>query len=394
MASFSTQAGADVATASRSTLRREVALERRAQQLVGRLTVEDVSSRDLAMRLAEGLSSLLKAAVTIQVNADDVGRSAGSSRAGDAVGGRTGRRRVPLRVDRRVIGEICLRAHPDEPLTVSASRVCAHVAPLLALALDRARRLEVADTQLAAWSSALAEICHDIQNPVSFIRMRSEMLRHEVQDGWNESAEAVLEHGLGQIECACRRVLHLCGDATDAARMRAGQPLQVRRESMDLVSLARDSVAEHQTITRRHRVLLVSPPGPIVGRWDRARLERVLSNLLHNAMKYSTGGDISVSVRRESGPDGDWAIVAVRDQGIGVPADEVMRIFQPFQRGAHTDDAPSGSGIGLASARSLVEALGGNISVQSEERVGSTFSVRLPMDEGIIVPAPSLGIAS
>ena len=114
----------------------------------------------------------------------------------------------------------------------------------------------------------------------------------------------------------------------------------------------------------------------MLGNWDGLRLGRVLSNLIDNAIKYSTdGGPVLVRVAR----DGDWAVLAVEDRGIGIPAAELGRVFQRFQRGSNAVERAGGSGIGLASAHRIVESHGGSIAVQSQEGAGTIFVVRLPV---------------
>jgi signal transduction histidine kinase len=112
----------------------------------------------------------------------------------------------------------------------------------------------------------------------------------------------------------------------------------------------------------------------------------VLSNLLDNAVKYSPdGGPISVRVAR----DGEWAVLEVADHGIGIPSSDSMRIFERFQRASNVERRIGGTGIGLASARHIVESHGGTIAVRSEEGAGSTFVIRLPL--GQAPPQPSDG---
>jgi signal transduction histidine kinase len=125
----------------------------------------------------------------------------------------------------------------------------------------------------------------------------------------------------------------------------------------------------------------------LVGLWDQDRLERVLHNLLSNAIKYSpAGGEVRVSIQRERTLGGDWAVVSVRDQGLGIPAAEVPRIFDGFHRASNVAGRISGTGIGLATARQVVEQHGGTLGVATEEGRGSTFTVRLPL--GTDDPSP------
>jgi signal transduction histidine kinase len=114
--------------------------------------------------------------------------------------------------------------------------------------------------------------------------------------------------------------------------------------------------------------------------WDPTRLGRVLANLLENAVKYSPyGGVIVVRVDRERGSAGDFAILEIQDPGIGIPADDVERIFERFQRASNVEGRVSGTGIGLASALHIVESHGGSMTAESQEDAGSVFRVRLPL---------------
>jgi signal transduction histidine kinase len=107
----------------------------------------------------------------------------------------------------------------------------------------------------------------------------------------------------------------------------------------------------------------------------------VLGNLLGNAVKYSpAGGEVAVRVVRERDAGGRaWAVVAVRDQGIGIPVADLPHVFERYRRGSNVGGRIVGSGVGLAGARQIVEQHGGTIAVASEEGRGSTFSLRLPL---------------
>ncbi|MDP9354158.1 MAG: HAMP domain-containing histidine kinase [Chloroflexota bacterium] len=165
----------------------------------------------------------------------------------------------------------------------------------------------------------------------------------------------------------------------DAARLRAGHPLELRSQSVDLVALVEEAVAEAQRTTSWHAVRLEVPNGELRGQWDPLRLRRVLDNLLSNALKYSEGGEVVVTVREEQ-RDGRRVVLAVRDEGVGIPAADLPHVFDRYRRGSNVGRRTPGTGIGLSGACQIVRQHGGTISVASEEGRGSTFTVELPLD--------------
>jgi signal transduction histidine kinase len=185
-----------------------------------------------------------------------------------------------------------------------------------------------------------------------------------------------LSDGLHRVDTITTRAAALVDELLDLARMQMGQPLDLERRPVDLAALAREAISEHQHATERHTMELQVRDAELVGLWDQRRLSRVLSNLLDNAIKYSpAGGDILVELRRDAG----HAVISVADHGIGIPSTELDRVFERFERGSNVGERISGTGIGLASARHIIESHGGSIEVNSEEGAGATFIVRLPM---------------
>lgn len=113
---------------------------------------------------------------------------------------------------------------------------------------------------------------------------------------------------------------------------------------------------------------------PVVGQWDRSRLEQALVNLLSNAMKYDAHQPIHVSVRRQAGS----ALLVVRDRGIGIAEEDHARIFDRFERAVSVRHF-GGLGLGLYLVRWIVTSHGGSVRVESEPSVGATFVVELPL---------------
>ena len=164
------------------------------------------------------------------------------------------------------------------------------------------------------------------------------------------------------------------------AHLEAGRPLELRRRPADLVALAHQAVAELQPTIPRHALVIETGATSLVGLWDAGRMDRVLGNLLSNAIKYSpAGGRISVRLTGDPAAPSGWAVLVVQDEGLGIPAADLLHVFERFHRGGNVTGQIRGSGIGLAGVRQIVEQHGGTISVQSEEGQGATFTVRLPL---------------
>jgi len=223
----------------------------------------------------------------------------------------------------------------------------------------------------------LSAAAHDLRTPLTTVKGRVQMLRQRAERGILQ-ADRLLDD-LARIEAGTTRMVRLINELLDIANIQIGRPLNLVRQPVDLVELARDVIAESQQATARHRIVLETDQQKLEGVWDAARLERVLANLLSNAVKYSPdGGSIRLSVHLDR-DDAHRAALAVRDEGIGIPADDLPHIFERFHRGANTAGKISGTGIGLSAVRAIVEQHGGSISVASQEGAGSTFIVSLPL---------------
>ncbi|MER3486209.1 MAG: hypothetical protein C4345_09785 [Chloroflexota bacterium] len=117
----------------------------------------------------------------------------------------------------------------------------------------------------------------------------------------------------------------------------------------------------------------------LTGWWDARRLERVIDNLLTNAMKYSQGGTIALRLRAKDRAGVPWAKLEIEDQGVGIPAADLPFIFERFRRGSNVEDRVAGTGLGLAGAREVVMQHGGEVTIDSEEGRGTCVTIWLPV---------------
>ncbi|RKH07809.1 hybrid sensor histidine kinase/response regulator [Corallococcus sp. CA053C] len=239
----------------------------------------------------------------------------------------------------------------------------------------RAERAEAAARDaLAVRDELFALATHDLKGPLQIMTLNAQVLRRQIPAAVMTPA---LETRLGHLVRAAHRMGELIAHFLEVTR---GQEQPLQREPLDLLDLVRAKVREQETHAARHPFVLEAPEGrDFTGDWDARALERVLENLMGNAVKYSAEGTpVTVRLSVEEGDLRQEVRLDVVDQGIGIPAADLPFVFERFRRGRNVSQDVSGSGVGLASARRLVELHGGSLSVESEEGRGSTFTVRLP----------------
>jgi PAS domain S-box-containing protein len=245
---------------------------------------------------------------------------------------------------------------------------------------ERARAM--ARAQAAALTQKegfLASVCHDVQQPLTVILAQTQLLQRQLARGETLSAE-LLTTRLAHVFAAASRMRGMTQDLLDASLQQSGRRLALLLARTELVALARQAVQEHELLSEMHRFLFEAQVPIVEVTVDETRVHRILANLLTNAIKFSPdGGAVEVTITMRDGPNGGTAVVAVRDEGVGIPRDELPHVFDRYHRGANVVGRFAGSGLGLASARELVELHGGTISVESEVGKGSTFSVSLPL---------------
>ncbi|MDC3955714.1 HAMP domain-containing sensor histidine kinase [Polyangium jinanense] len=218
--------------------------------------------------------------------------------------------------------------------------------------------------------AVLAAVAHDIRNPLAAIKMSTTVLARSAP-----STEPRVLRTLTIVDRQIDRLARMTDDLLQATRIQAGQ-LELSKKPCDLCQILNDSVELYASTSPNHRISLVIPEGTLVCDLDQARVEQVLDNLIGNAIKYSpTGGEIRIAANG----DGNEAVVAVSDQGVGIEPEEIERIFEPFHRAVSTRKVAHGVGLGLSVARKIIEAHGGRVEVESRRGEGTTFRVHLPL---------------
>ncbi|CAD6873285.1 sensor histidine kinase [Methylomonas fluvii] len=219
----------------------------------------------------------------------------------------------------------------------------------------------------------LADISHELRTPITVIRGEAEVtLRGQDRDAeeYKDALQRIVELSM-QLGKYVNDLLFLA--RADTAN------LQFEWNKVDLADLVASSVEDFQVMAQEYSisVSLDAPSGPLLVRGDKQRLRQVLFILGENACRYSKPlGHIAVALWR----DGKQACFSLTDQGIGIPAEDLERIFERHFRSSNAQHSrDDGSGLGLPMAKSILQAHGGQIAVRSVENAGSTFTVTLPL---------------
>jgi len=228
---------------------------------------------------------------------------------------------------------------------------------------------------------------HDLRTPLTGVMGRSELLQMRLASG-RPLDEVWFRAQLDLMRQAAVRMAATVEEITDAAQLQMGRTLALKQERVDVGEMVRSvtaMVAAASTWNNAAPVEVAAAEGVIV-EGDQRRLERVVQNVVGNAVKYSPSGG-PVHVRVEERVDGGerWAAITVRDRGVGIPADELPRLFTRYYR-ASTSKGIAGTGLGLAGSGAIVEQHGGRITIESVVGEGTTVTVALPRT--LLSPTP------
>lgn len=235
----------------------------------------------------------------------------------------------------------------------------------LRLELDRAEAASKAQTAF------ISRMSHELRTPLNAVLGCAQILARRIG---NADVELLRQH-VAHIEHAGWRLLRMVDDVLDLAQIESGA-LRVEKRPVALAPLVRAAVAAVAPVALRSAVQLVAGELPSDARVqaDAGRLQQSIENLLGNAVQYNRpDGSVRIAVERSAH---EWRL-KVTDDGLGIPAAELPHLFEPFRRLGRPASAVEGIGIGLALTRSMVDLMGGRLSVQSDEGVGSCFEIAL-----------------
>ncbi len=279
----------------------------------------------------------------------------------------------PLLAGGRLLGTLSFASRARDELDADELSFLETICRYVAAAYERLRLVEQLRQADRKKDEFLATLAHELRNPLAPLRNGLEIMRLAGDDPEAVAkARAVMGRQLGQL-------VRLVDDLLDVSRI-ARSKVKLRKERVELAAAVRQALETSRPLIEAagHELRVTLPAEPVCVDADAARLAQVFSNLLNNAAKYTErGGRIWLTVERKGGE----AVVAVRDTGVGIPAEHLPHVFEMFSQVERSlERSQGGLGIGLSLVRGLVEMHGGSVEARSEgPGQGSEFVVRLPV---------------
>jgi signal transduction histidine kinase len=281
---------------------------------------------------------------------------------------------LPLQADDQLWGVLSLRFAAARAFEPDERDQLLMAADFFGTALQHARMLEQLDVAEQQQNEVLAIVAHELRNPLTgitgYLQLLAQQLSHDPID--RQRALASVQQILSQS----RRLEQLLGSLLDRSRIQQGL-LSLEITPCDLSALVRDCVERFMASsewTPNHELVLDLMP-ELPGRWDRLRIEQVVTNLLSNAVKYSPAGGHVTIVDRELG---DLVELTIADEGVGIPPEDQGHLFEPFMRSGGLGSRVPGIGLGLHIVATIVEQHQGAVAVESTPGAGTSVTVLLP----------------
>jgi PAS domain S-box-containing protein len=274
---------------------------------------------------------------------------------------------VPLTSRNAVVGTLTAAGPPARRYTKADLDLLDELGRRVSLCVDNARLYEGARDALRGRDEFLSIAAHEIRGPLTSIHLAVQgLLRGSLTPAGAQTALEVIER-------EDRRLGGFVDDLLDLGRISTGQ-LHFDLEEVDLGTVVRDVVSRLTGALAPTGSLTITTGGNLLGQWDRARLDQVVTNLISNAIKYGEGKPIQITANESDG----HVVLTVADNGIGIEPSMRSKIFDAFQRAAGVQRY-GGLGLGLHIAKTIVNGLGGTITVDSSPGTGATFTVDLPV---------------
>lgn len=263
----------------------------------------------------------------------------------------------------------------------NAAAVAVQNARLFAESNQQRQELERVDHEKDEFISIIS---HELKNPLASIKGYAGLLQRRAR---KDAALQASSKGLEVIEQQVNRMTTLLDQLRDVSQIGMDR-FMIEAVPLDIAELTQRTAYDMQTTSTNHQIQIDVHDEPLMIYADEFRMTQVLGNLINNAIKYSpAGGSIEIVVRRTPTPSqaqaelppGDYAVITVLDQGMGIPSDVQERLFNRFFRAPNTQGRISGMGLGLYITREILQRHGGYIWVESEEGKGSLFGVALPL---------------
>ncbi len=284
---------------------------------------------------------------------------------------------APLRTSSGLnVGALCVKDHRPRQITPSQVQTLRDLAAIVVDQMEQRLAARRADAANESKSRFLANMSHELRTPLNAILGYSEILMEDAE----RLGEPRFVEDLQRIQSAGRHLLTLINDILDLARIEAGKT-ELNLETFDLAELIDEAVATVRPLAARSGNELVVEKDARLGcvRGDMTKLRQALFNLLSNAAKFTHDGLIRISARRRDEGGSDWIVLTVSDTGLGMSAEQMARVFEPFvQADGSTTRKYGGTGLGLAITRRFCRMMGGDVTVESEPGRGSTFTIRVP----------------
>jgi len=286
---------------------------------------------------------------------------------------------VPVRARGAVLGTLTLvSSRPERAYDATDRAFAEELAHRIGFAVDNARLYDRTQEAVRLRDDFLSVASHELRTPLTTLQLQLQSLLAAATGGKPSVVQPRDEAKLRRAVRSTERLSDLVDTLVDVSRIASGN-LPLSRVKVDLAVAARKVVERYGDESRRVESPLVLTEWtgpPIVGFWDRERVEQMIGNLLSNALKYGAGMPIDIVPSARDG----WAEVTVRDRGMGISAVDLERIFGRFERAVSVRNY-GGLGLGLYMTRQIAQSHGGSISATSAPGEGAAFTIRLPLGE-------------